>query len=58
MLLIIMWAMALISTFNNITAISWRRFDGWRKQDHTGETNDLSEVTDELYRSLVSNPQL
>jgi hypothetical protein len=33
------------ATFNNISVISWP----WMKQEDSGKTTDLSQVTDKLY---------
>jgi hypothetical protein len=33
------------TTFNNISAISWRQFYWWRKPKYPGKTTDLSQVS-------------
>jgi hypothetical protein len=39
------WSKVFNATFNNISVISWR----WMKQEDSGKTTDLSQVTDKLY---------
>jgi hypothetical protein len=48
-----MWAMALSPLSTIVQLYRGGRFDWWRKPDHTGETTNLSEVTDELYHIVL-----
>ena len=41
------------TTFNNISAISWRSVYWWRKQEYPVKTTDLSQVTDKTYHMMM-----
>ena len=42
------------TTFNNISAISWRdQFYWWRRPEYPDRTTDLSYVTDNLYHIML-----
>jgi len=41
------------ATFNNISAITWRQFYGWRKPEDPEKSTDMSKVTDKLYKTML-----
>jgi hypothetical protein len=45
--------MVFTTTFNNISAISWRLIVLGRKQEYFEETTDLPQVTDEVFDIML-----
>jgi hypothetical protein len=52
---IVLWVRVIVfnAFFNNISLISWRQFNWWRKPEYQEKTTDLSHVTDKLYHICI-----
>ena len=50
---LVVWFMVFNTTFNNVSAISWRWVLWWRKPEYPEKTTDLSKVT--LYIEFIWN---